>query len=465
MKCIALGASLPALIFSLFLPRLAFAQCQGRPTDPGGVGGYSYGAATVKTYDTPQVRVHYATSGEHAPDQTSTRADSVPDTVVVAADTAEDALTRYAAMGYRKPPSDASCTSNGGDERLDVYLVGFAGADGTTVPDACNGNACGSYVLCESTFKGYAYATPAEGFRTVISHELFHALQNAYDAGLDRFWAEGTAQWAMKKLHPDLADFERQLPAFFAEPNRSLDTQPSGVTAGYLYGSAVWPLFLATKFDDDTIRTILETEADGTKSLVATDAVLATKGSSLAEAFPLFAAWNVATKSYAGSEGYPEAASYPGVKVTELTDGAAGITSGLGYFPYVVSLDAASKISLDTDASRNVGLVVPLEGGKAMLDGVAKLPANVEGEALVIVAGITTKKTDAPFTLHIGAADPDLPAPGGTPAAPAGTDGATASSDDGGCSVTRRPKRETGIVGLAFAALGLVAARRRRSSG
>lgn len=461
MKSLAVGASFAALVLPLLVPRLAFAQCQGRPTDPGGVDGYSFGSATVKTYDTPQARVHYATSGEHAPEQTSTRADGVPDTVVIAADTAEDALTRYAAMGYRKPPSDASCTSNGGDERLDIYLVGFAGADGTTVPDACDGNACGSYVLCEATFKGRAYATPTEGFQTVITHELFHAVQNAYDAGLDRFWAEGTAQWAMKKLHPDLADFERQLPAFFAEPNRSLDTQPSGVTAGYLYGSAVWPLFLSTKFDDDTIRTILETEADGTKSLLATDAVLATKGTSLAEAFPLFAAWNVATKTYAGSGGYPDAASYPGVKVTELADGAAGITSGLAYFPYLVSLDAASKISLETDATRNVGLVVPLEGGKAKLDAATKLPANVEGEALVIVAGITTKKTDAPFTVHIGAADPELPAPEETmPSAEPGW-----ASNDGGCDVSRASRRESGLVGLTLAALGLVATRRRRSSG
>ena len=276
----------------------------------------------------------------------------------------------------------------------------------------------------------------------------------------------------MKNVYPQLVDFEQQLPAFFAEPSRSLDTQPSGVTAGYLYGSAVWPLFLTLRHGPDTVRAILEAEGDGTKSLVAADAVLMTKGSSLAEDYPLFGAWNAATKTLAGTGGYPDAAKYPGVKVAALADGATAISSGLGYFAYRGTLAADASVSLDTDGARNAGVAVPFAGGKPDLARAVKLPANVAaGEVLVVVAGITTKKTDAPFTLHVGAPDPGMTSSssgdgGASSSSSSGASGSTSSS--GGCAVVSgggegAPARERdasfGALGIAIAAL--VAARRR----
>ncbi len=442
------------------------ATCPSRPTDAAGYQGYTYGADPVKAYDATRVRVHYATTGAHAADPATTRADAVPDSVALAGSVADRALGKYAEMGFKAPPSDASCTSNGGDDKLDIYLVSFAGADGTTVPVACDGRACASFVLIESTFAGRGYPSKADGFRTVVAHELFHAVQNVYDSELDRFWAEGTAQWAMKTVYPDLTDFENQLPAFFKDNTRSLDTQPSGVTAGFLYGSAVWPLFLTLRHGPDTVRMILEQEATGTKAIAATDAVLHTKNASVVDDMPVFGAWNAATKSLAATDGYPDAAKYPGVKTTALVDGAAGITSGLGYFVYRGALDAPSKISLETDAARNGGVVVPVVGGKPVLARAAKLPANAEGEVLVVVAGGSTKKTDAPFTVRIGASDP-----GGTSSGTSGTSGASSSggggSSSGGCTVTTAASTPSRVP-AAFAALaiglaGLVLLRKRRA--
>src|SRR6185436_722918 len=98
--------------------------------------------------------------------------------------------------------------------------------------------------------------------------------------------------------------------------------------------------------------------------------------------------------------GYPNAAKYPGVKTEALADGAAAITSGLSYFVYRGTLDDASKISIETDATRNSGVVVPIVDGVAKRGNAQPLPANAEGEVLVVVADTTTKKTDAPFTVH-----------------------------------------------------------------
>lgn len=459
MKRVLGGAAALALVL-VTAPRLAeAATCSGRPTDAGGVQGYTYGAPE-KTFDAGEARVHWATGGTHAPNLATTRPDSVPDTVAFAAKVADEALRGFAQRGFKAPPSDASCTSNGGDGKIDVYLVRFAGADGATIPEACSGTACSSFVLVDATFAGRGYASAEEGFTTVVTHELFHAVQNAYDSQLDRFWAEGSAQWAMKALHPELADFERQLPAFFAEPSRSLDTQPSGVTAGFLYGSSVFPLFLETWKGEGFVRAAFEAEAAGTKSVPAIESVLQARGSSLAEAYPLFGAWNAATKDRAGTGGYPDAAKYPGVKASALADGASAITAGLGYHVFTGTLEARSKVSLETDATRNAGVLVPLEGGEARLDLAAKLPAAAEGEVMVVVAGVTTKKTDAPFTVRIGPDDGTANAAGSP--SPSTT---TAPSDDGGCAVTRTRTPPGGLAGTTLGALGVLAlarAARRR---
>ncbi len=443
------------------LPRVAHAiACSGRPTDSGGFGGYDYGTDTVKTYDTTLVRVHYALTGKHAPAQATTRADGVPDTVAFAGDTGEDALSKYAKMGFLAPPADTDCNSNGGDQRLDIYLVGFAGADGSTTPENCSGPVCGSFVLSESTFAGRGYKDAQEGFKTVITHELFHAVQNAYDSQMDRFWAEGSAQWAMKTLHPELPDFENQLPAFFAHPDHSLDALPSGAVAGYLYGSAVWPLFLTQTQGDGTVRAILEKQAGGkAKSMDAVNVVLTAKGSSVGQAFTLFSAWNAATKSPvpASGEGYLEAATYPGVKKAALADGVTGITSGYSSYAYIGTLDTPTTISLTTDPARNAGLLVSITAdGKADLANAKPLPATGSGQVLVLVAGITTKKTDGPFTLAYAA-----PSDGNGDSDAGPITGGHGKS--GGCAMSARaePMDLGGLFGAALVPIALVPLMRR----
>lgn len=456
-KLVAFAAVASFVGVSLLAATEAKAACSGRPTDPNGYQGYAYGSAEVNSYATAQARVHWATSGTHAPNLTSTRPDNVPDTVAFAADTAEDVLTRYAQMGYRKVPSDATCTSNGGDEKVDIYLVRFVGADGSTVPE-CNGAICSSFLLVESTFKAKGYANAQEGFRTVIAHELFHAIQNVYHPRPEPFWAEGTAQWGMKTLFPELLDFERQLPAFFSDNARSIDAAPSGVTAGFLYGASVWPLFLSLEHGPDTIREILELEAEGQEPLPAADAVLKKKGSSLAEAFPVFAAWNVGTGKLASTGGYPNAATYPGVKIDTLADGIEGITSGLAYFAYKGTLDATYEIALETDATRNGGVLVPIDHGTLRLDRAQKLPASAEGEVLVVVAGTTTKKTDAKFKVR-------FQAPGAGSSASSSSGAPSGGSGSDGCRAAPRPASSGGALvfaGVAAAALAALRSRRRR---
>lgn len=426
------------------IARPVAADCT-RPTGPGDALGYTYGSAVVQSFGNPSVRVWYTTEGEHAVNAASSRGDGIPDDVAEVAQVTSDALASYAAMGYRPPVSDGAtpaCGDDGGDGRLDVYLVHMTGGDGTTVaePGRCTavGSAavCASYILARANFAGL-YPSADIGIHTVLPHEVFHAVQNAYDAGLDRFWAEGTAQWAAKLLDPSLTDLERFLPGFFSQTARSLDAPANGVTSAFLYGAAIWPVFLTQRHGDDIVRAILDQEAlAGDPVLAATDVALQASQAAMATEYPAFAAWNAATGTRAGHGGYPEAAMYPMVTIAELTGGRAqGITSGFASYYFHVSVEASARVSLDTSASRNAGTLIPLVGGVAQLDAAAPLPATLAaGEAIVVVSGTTANKTDAPFSIAVAS-----------------------SEDAGGCAAGARAEPSVGL------GLLLLLARRSRA--
>jgi hypothetical protein len=409
-----------------------------RPTDPGGFSGYDYGSATVRSFGNAQVLVWYAIDGPHAVNLTTTRQDGVPDDVAKVAAVTSDALSRYAAMGYRSPVSDAtnpSCGSNGGDGRFDVYLLHMLGADGMTVTEsgrcatAQAGTACATFIGAQSNFAEY-YATSDLGIRTVLPHETFHAVQDAYDVAIDRFWAEGTAQWAAKTLDPSLQDLERFLPAFFSASGRALDAPANGVTAAFLYGAAIWPVFLTSRHGDEVVREILEQEAQsGGSTLAATDLVLQSLHTSMAIDSPQFAAWNAATGTRAGIAGYTSAAQYPMVSISELEgSSASGVTSGFSSFYFHVKGDTPSQLTIRADAARNAGQLVPMVSGVARVDQAVALPADFSGEGIVVVSGITSLRTDAPFTV---------------------TRTAIADGGMGGCGIVRRDGASKGVR-LAF---------------
>jgi LPXTG-motif cell wall-anchored protein len=81
----------------------------------------------------------------------------------------------------------------------------------------------------------------------------------------------------------------------------------------------------------------------------------------------------------------------------------------------------------------------------------------VTGEAIVVLAGRSSKKTDVPFTLRAAAPDADA-----GPTAPAAT------SSGGGCAIDPRRAHERGTQGIALGGIALLGAigvmRRRRRS-
>ncbi len=468
---VALGIGLGVGLVASTWSSSALAQCV-RPTDPAGYGGRAYGADAASSFDSARIRVWYTRTGPNAVRVASTRPDEVPDDVAEVSAIAEGALSSYAAAGFRAPlaDDDLACGSNGGDGRLDLYLVDFAAADGTTVAERCQrsgkANACASFMMVEARMD-QRYATAGEGYRTVVPHELFHAVQNAYDAELDRFFSEGTAQLLTKRIYPALPDLERFLPQFFAETSRSLDSPGGGVTAGFLYGSAVWPLFLSKTYGEPIVRRVLEAQASGGGPVLdATARVLTEDESSLGAAFLTFATWNSSTGKRAATGGYDDAARYPQVKVVDLPEGGAGVLSGLGAFYYRVAVDAPRSVKLEADPARVGATLVPVVDGRAVLADAKPLPHDLaSGEAIVVVAGLTTAKSDARFAITL--ADPIVVSPSPTTPTPAPEPPATADAEaSGGCIMHGMPGDDheaiTPFVGALCAALYAVCRARRR---
>jgi hypothetical protein len=426
--------------------------CQSsRPTDALGSEGLHYDEDTeVGFLDSPsgRVRVHYALAGTHAPPAKSTLQAPVPDAVVTAARAADDALDAYEALGYRAPLGDVDspCADDGGSAAVDVYMLNFVGADGQAVVEQCESGApkrCGGFALVDNDFT--RYASTAEGVRTVVPHELFHLVQDAYDADVERWWAEGSAQWAAKQVYPELRDLERFLPAYFENASRPLNVPPPGPITSFLYATAIWPVFLHERFDEDVVREVYETLGeDGGDVLPATDQVLRARGSSLADEYLMFTAFNTATgeRATAGG-GYRDAASYPELELATLSAEAtplvSDVMSGLGAYYYRLPEGSTGTIQLEADAARVRGLLVPLEDDKPKLDAAEELPASIHGASLLVVAGQSLLRTDARFsvTTSSGASD--------------GGDDAPASS----CSVTGPDRRDATLWVLGCLSLGL----------
>ncbi len=223
----------------------------------------------------------------------------VPDTVELVAETYEAALAHYVSMGYRAPVSDLGTSDgDGGDGRFDVYLVDFAlRADGAYRRERCTGSICSGYMVQENDFTGYRYPSFRIATRILASHELFHAVQAAYDADGAVNFGEATAVWATESFDSDLDDFEGFVAAWMQQPERSLDQEPLSPADGYSYGVSIFFRYLSERFDDDIVREIWEAMVDGAGGvadpewLPAIASVLSARGAEFEEVFHTFSRW------------------------------------------------------------------------------------------------------------------------------------------------------------------------------
>jgi hypothetical protein len=276
---------------------------------------------------TPNVCVHWAISGRHAPPAADGDGDGVPDYVELVERSADEVwAVEVVELGYRSPRADLGPPSQGPDGKLDIYLQdigggGFFGYTGIDDPRAETGaRDLSAYLVLDddyspSQYAGYTDSPPVEILQATLAHEFFHAVQFAYDAAEDLWLMEGTAVWVEDVVYDEVDDHRLFLgSSALTRPDVSLDSpwskdpQPVG---GFEYGSFVFWRYLSERYGPELIRRVFELAdaAPGGRNLysvAALEAALGEHGTTLAGVFAGFAAGNAAP-----AVTYEEGAAYP----------------------------------------------------------------------------------------------------------------------------------------------------------
>jgi hypothetical protein len=288
-----------------------------RPTLGGARGAYDVSEAAP--YCTTSTCVHYVPTTADAPPTADANANGVPDYVETAGVELELVLAvEVTELGFRQPKDDLSSSDHGPDGRLDVYLADVGAREmfgycTTDDPARTTGQADLS-TFCvldndyaQSQYPGGAYGL--EALRVTAAHELFHAVQAAYDFFEDSVLTEGTATWVEDVVYDDVNDNYRYLKASALQrPEVPLDSPDRG----FRYGAFLFYRFLTERLGSPALVRRVWELADAAQggpdeySLQAVDSALREQDSSLRETFAAFAVANAFP-----AESYEEGASYP----------------------------------------------------------------------------------------------------------------------------------------------------------
>lgn len=246
-----------------------------------------------RTRDFDHVRVHW-----FAGDATSAYVDQV-------GTIADRVLGVYESAGYKPPMSDG--TTGGGNGLLDIYLddLGDQGlygyCDSDDPPSTAGPYGAPAYCAFDNNYTEFPTHTPLENLQVTAAHELFHAVQFAYDYYEDGWFMEATATWAEDELYDDVDDNVQYLgESPLAQPRQSMD-HFGGLRQ---YGDWIFFRYLSERFPQKAgglpvvVRTIWERADGSTKtspddySIQAVARVLADQGLGLRRTWARFAAAN-----------------------------------------------------------------------------------------------------------------------------------------------------------------------------
>ena len=215
---------------------------------------------------------------------------------------AQSVLRTYAAAGYRQPESDGRAGGNG---LLDIYLsdlgtqglYGYCDSDDTaTDPGPYDAPA---YCAFDNDYREFPSHTPLQNLQVTAAHELFHAVQFAYDYYEDAWFMEATATWAEDELYDDVDDNLQYLAESpLSQPGSSMDHfEDYGLRQ---YGDWIFFRYLTERYTNaegglpTLVRAMWEL-ADGAKggpdeySIEAVSDALAARGTSLRSVWARFA--------------------------------------------------------------------------------------------------------------------------------------------------------------------------------
>ncbi|MCK4223778.1 MAG: T9SS type A sorting domain-containing protein [candidate division Zixibacteria bacterium] len=283
-----------------------------RPPGPENSGHDDYYGAGIDvwTYNTlgGHFKIWYTednTNGDAVPGSDGNQA-TIPQYVIDFGSYLEHVWTEeVTTMGYEAPASDAGEPNNGGDGLFDVYIVDMVSYG--YVSHYCDDPV--SYMVVENDYSGFPGNDDPEGnqkgaMKVTAAHEFNHACQSVYrpDCDADLLWFQEATSTCMEELvYPAVNDYHMYLSSWFNAPETSLD-DPAGT---HEYGSAIFNIYLTQRFGNDILESVWD-RIQAAQPKPAIDVELQSRGFSLAEIFPEFAAKNYNKAWYNDGSKYPK---------------------------------------------------------------------------------------------------------------------------------------------------------------
>lgn len=293
------------------------------------------------TYASDHFYLHFTNNGPNAIYEydEQTLEPGVPDYIVHAARILDSIWNHTVGdLGFPAPLSDGYY-NGGGNGLMDVYFINVA-AYGATVRDSIQVTlplTATAYIFLENdyqNFPGYEN-NRLDALRVAAAHEFSHTIHfsldlQELDGPLDDpspAWMEMSATFMEEEHYPAINDYFNYLIFFFDVPQWSIRTGTfkTSPTINYwrnmhMYGSVVFPIFLARKFGTQIVRDIwigCGTEAGG-NWVPSTDAAIRAASNDtldLQDMYQEFALWTFFTRQRNRPGFFPDGVQYDSVNL------------------------------------------------------------------------------------------------------------------------------------------------------
>lgn len=232
-------------------------------------------------------------------------------------------------LGYPAPPKDYGKAGDPGnpDDKYDIFILNLSGGlyGYTQYDSALTSNTYTAFTVVDHEFGTNYYTHGIDAARVTIAHEFHHAIQigNYIYSTQDVFYHELTSTSMEEFVYPGIDDYINYMQSYFDHTYRTFSNNDG-------YNAAIWNLFLASEFDNNNvpaairgkniIRRIWELMPAGKRALEAFDDAIQEGGSNFKTEFNKFGQWTYFTGKRATDKYFPEAAKYPMLNPTLLTD-------------------------------------------------------------------------------------------------------------------------------------------------
>lgn len=196
------------------------------------------------------------------------------------------------------------------------YQISFESMDAYGYTTVVGGSL--SRIVLHNDFLGFPANDDPEGdqwgaAKVTCAHEFKHATQLAQSGWSEGGWVEVDATWMEDVAYDQVNDYYNYIPGEspISSPGMSLD---GGSTGTGSYEDCIWQHWMSETWGVGFLTDFWNYRSSHTGEAVldSYDALLQSYGTSLADGFAVFAAWNYATGSRAmAGLGYGEAAGYP----------------------------------------------------------------------------------------------------------------------------------------------------------